>query len=180
MSVVINLESSCRYVRMELMEYRYGDNPGFRRARASLDQLSPEVEEELRTEKEVMGCYGEHLDRLSSVLNRLTTDQIGEQYAQLKSDLFSTSMAFFSSVSEQLTQFLRRVRVRLRGLPTDMKRHLLNYMRDWWIEKIYPMLQGFVDKLDDLAKRLAVDSFSVSLNYAFISVGFTFKPTFKK
>jgi len=165
---------------MELMEHRYGDYPGFRRARSSLDRLSPEVEKELKTEKEMMGCYGEHLHGLSSVLNTLTTDEISERYAQLKSDLFSTSMAFFSSVSEQLTQFLRRVRARLRGLPTDMKRHLLNYMRDWWIEKIYPMLQGFVDKIDDVATRLGVDSYSVSLDYAFISVGFTFKPTFKK
>ena len=165
---------------MEIMEHRYGDYPGFRRARASLDRLSPEVEKELKIEKEVMSCYGEHLYRLSSVLNTLTADQISERYAQLKSDLFSSSMAFFSSVSEQLTQFLRRVRIRLRGLPTDMKRHLLNYMRDWWIEKIYPMLQGFVDKIDDVAKRLGVDSYSVSLDYAFISVGFTFKPTFKK
>ena len=114
MLCVISLESRCRHIRMELMEYRYGDHPGFRRARASLDRLSPEVENELKTEKEIMGCYGEHLHRLSSVLNTLTTDQISERYAQLKSDLFSTSMAFFSSISEQLTQFLRRVRFRLR------------------------------------------------------------------
>lgn len=164
---------------MKLIERRFGDHPGFRRAKASLDQLSPEVEDELRVEKEVMGCYGEHLDKLYDILNTLTTEQIRERYAQLKSDLFSTSMAFFSSVSEQLTQFLRRVRARLRGLPTNMKRHLLNYMRDWWIEKVYPMLQEFIDKIDEVAKLLGVDSYSISLNYAFISVGFTFKPIFK-
>jgi len=165
---------------MESMEQRYGDHPGFRRAKASLDQLSYEAEKELKIEKDVMGCYGEHLDSLHRVLNTLTDEQISERYAELKSNLFSTSMSFFSSVSEQLTLFLRRATAQLRGLPTDMKRHLLNYMRDWWIEKIYPMLQKFIDKIDDVAKLLGVDSYSVSLNYAFISVGFTFKPIFKK
>ena len=131
-------------------------------------------------EKEIMGCYGEHLDQLHRVLDTLTTDQIRERYAQLKSDLFSTSMAFFSSVSEHLTQYLRRVRARLRGLPTDMKRYLLNYMRDWWIEKAYPMLRKFIDRIDGVAKLLGVDSYSISLSFALIGVEFTFKPIFKK
>jgi hypothetical protein len=165
---------------MEFMEHRYREHPGFSRAKASLEQLSGQVEEELSVEKEIMGCYAEHLDRLNRVLNIMTADQIAMKYAEFKSDLFSTSMAFFSSISELLTQFLRRVRVILRGLPTDMKRYLLNDRLDWWIEKVYPMIQNFIDKLDNVAKRLEVDNYSVSLNFTFISVGFTFKPTFKR
>lgn len=131
-------------------------------------------------EEELMGCYREHLDKLSYFLSKSTVNQISEKYADLKSDFFSTSMAFFSSISEQLTQYLTRVRMRLRGLPADMKASLLGYMRDLWIEKIYPRLQGFIDKLDKVAKLLGVDTYSVSLDYAFISVSFTFKPTFQK
>jgi uncharacterized protein YPO0396 len=165
---------------MEFIERRYGNHPDFRRVKDSLDRLSRQVEEELNIEKDVLGCYGEYLDKLHNLLNTMTADQISERYAELKSDLFSTSMAFFSSISEQLTQFSRRVSMRLRRLPTDMKRYLLNYMRDWFIGKVYPMLQSFIDKVDYVAKQLGVDSYSVSLNYAFISVGFTFKPLFKK
>ena len=61
-----------------------------------------------------------------------------------------------------------------------MKRHLLNYMQDLWIEKVYPILQTLIDKIDNVAKQLGVDSYSVSLNYAFIEVSFSFKPLFKK
>lgn len=174
------LESACRRLRMEVMEQRFGDHPDFHRARFSLDQLSHEMDEELSEERRVIGCYSEHLDKLYKALSRLTTDEINERYAQLKSDLFSTSMAFFSSVSEQFKQYLRRAKARLRGLPTNMKRHLLNYMQELWIEKLYPMLQTFVDKIDNVAKQLGVDSYSVSLNYAFIEVSFSFKPLFKK
>lgn len=172
------MESPCRHVRRELIQSRFGEDPVIRRVTDSLDQLSDKVDEELSVEKEIAGCYGEHLDRLGNMLNRLTIGQISEKYSKLKSDLFSTSMAFFSSVSEQLTQYLRRVKARLRGLPTDVKRHLLNYMRDLWIEKAYPMIQAFVDKMDTVAKLLRVDSYSVSLDIAFISVGFTFKPKY--
>jgi hypothetical protein len=45
-------------------------------------------------------------------------------------------------------------------------------------EKIYATLQSFVDKIDKVAKLLKVDSYSVELNLTFISVGFTFKPSF--
>jgi len=68
----------------------------------------------------------------------------------------------------------------LRGLPTDMKRNLLNYVRDWWVEKAYPMLQKFIDKIDGAAKLLGVDSYSVSLSFELIGGEFTFKPIFKK
>jgi len=164
---------------MEMMESRYGDDSRFRRVRASLDSFSQEFESELGLEKELIGCYGEHLDNLHSFLNKATVDQISERYARFKSDFFSTSMAFFSSLSEQLAQYMKRVSMRLRRLPADMKASLLNYMRDLWIEKIYPMLQGFMDKIDKVAKLLKVDSYSVSLDYAFISVSFTFKPVFE-
>jgi hypothetical protein len=165
---------------MELIKSRYGDHPDFDRILESLDMLSHQTEEELQAEKKILSCYGEHLDKVCAVLNTLTTEQIAERYAELKSDLFSTSMAFFSSISEQLTRFLKRVKMRLRGLSADIKVHLLNYMRDWWIEKIYPVIQYFIDKIDAVAKLLGVDSYSVSLNYAFITVGFTFKSTLKK
>jgi hypothetical protein len=165
---------------MELIKSRYGDHPDFDRIIESLNRLFRQNEEELQIEKKVLSCYGEHLDKVCAVLNTLTTEQIAERYAELKSDLLSTSMAFFSSISEQLTQFLKRVQMRLRGLSADMKVHLLNYMRDWWIEKIYPVIQSFIDKIDAVAKLLGVDSYSVSLNYAFITVEFTFKSTLKK
>jgi hypothetical protein len=138
------------------------------------------MDEESKTERLITNCYSKHLDRLHDVLNTLTTDQITERYAQLKSDLFSTSMAFFSSISEQLGQYLRRVKAQLRALPANMKRHLLSYMQDLWIEKVYPIIQAFVSKLDDVARQLGVDSYSVSLNYAFIEVSFSFKPAFKE
>ena len=53
-------------------------------------------------------------------------------------------------------------------------------MQDLWIEKVYPIIQAFVNKLDNVARQLGVDSYSVSLNYAFIGVSFSFKPAFKK
>jgi len=42
------------------------------------------------------------------------------------------------------------------------------------------MLQKFIDVVDKVAKQLGVDSYSVSLNYAFMEVGFSFKPDFSK
>lgn len=177
---MFSLESRCRHERMKLMERRFGDNDKFRRVMTSLNQLSDRVAEELSGEEEVTWCYGENLDRLGRALSNLTIGQIGERYSQLKSQLFSTSMAFFSSLSEQLTQYLKRVKARLQGLPTDAKRHLLNYMRDWWIEKAYPTIQAFVDKMDHVARLLRVDSYSVSLDISFISVSFTFKPEYER
>jgi len=169
------LDSPCRHVRMEAIETRYKDHPRFWRARESLERLSIEVEEELQTEQRVMDCYGDHLNQLHDSLLLLSEKQIRERYSQLKSDIFSTSMAFFSSISEQLSRFERRVKSRLRDLPADLKTQLLNYMRDWWIQRAYPMLQEFIDKLDRVAKLLGVESYQISLNYPFISVSFTFK-----
>lgn len=175
---MFSLETRCRYERMRLMERRFGDDVKFRRVMASLNQLSDEVAEDLSSEEEITRCYGKHLDRLGSKLNKLTIDQISERYSEMKSELFSTSMAFFSSLSDQFTQYLKRVKARLRGLPADAKRHLLNYMRDFWIEQAYPMIQAFVDRMDSVAKLLRVDSYSISLDIAFISIGFAFKPEY--
>jgi len=164
---------------MQMMERRYGDDPGFRRARTSLDSFYQDYQRELGFEKELIGCYGEHLDNIQMSLSRTTESSINERYAEFKSDFFSTSMAFFSSISDQLTQYMKGVGMRLRRLPAEMKTSLLNYMRDLWIERIYPTLQSFIDKIDKVAKALKVDTYSVSLEYAFISVSFSFKPVFK-
>lgn len=178
--MVNNLESPCRRLRREFLEQRFGDHPDFIRVRNSLDELDNEIAKESEVEQHVMGCYSEHLSKLNIVINRLSTDQIKERYADFKSELFSTSMMFFSSLSEQMKQYLGRVETRLRGLPTNMKRQFLNYMQDSWVEKMYPMLQRFIDMIDKVARRLGVDSYSVSLNYAFMEVGFSFKPDFSK
>jgi len=163
---------------METMKRRYGDDPRFRRALDCVYGSSEEIEEETRVERDLIGCYGENLDRIGSLLRKIPAEQIGEKYADLKAELFSTTMAFFSSLSEQLTQLMKKMSLKLRGLPSEMKTSLMNYMRDLWIEKIYPSLQSFVDKIDRVAKLLKVDSYSVELNLAFINVGFTFKPSF--
>lgn len=172
------MESPCKALRMETIKRRFGKDPRFRRALDYIYGLSQELEEETVMEREMIGCYGQSLDRLGSLLRKIPTEQIGEKYAELKAELFSTSMAFFSSLSEQLTQYMKKASLKLRGLPSEMKVSLLNYVRDLWIEKIYPTLQSFVDKIDKVAKLLKVDSYSVELNWSFISVGFTFKPSF--
>lgn len=175
---MFSLETRCRRERVELMERRYRNDEKFHHVMTSLNRLTEEVAEEIRDEEEVTRCYSEHLDWIGARLSDLTISQISEKYSELKSELFSTSMAFFSSLSDHLKQYLKRVKARLQGLQPDAKRHLLNYMRDWWIEKAYPMIQAFVDKMDRVAKRLRVDSYSVSLDIAFISVSFTFKPEY--
>ena len=172
------MESPCRNLRMKTMKRRYGEDPLFQRALEHVYSLSEELGEETVLERDLIGCYGQNLDRLDSMLKRTPPEQIGEKYAELKAELFSTSMAFFSSLSEQLTQFMKRASQKLRGISSEMKTSLLNYVRDLWIEKIYPTLQLFVDKIDKVAKLLKVDSYSVELNLTFISVGFTFKPSF--
>jgi hypothetical protein len=172
------LESPCSALRMETMKRRYGGDPRFHRALNYIAVSSEELEKETRVERGLIGCYGENLDRIDSLLRKMPAEQIGEKYADLKAELFTTSMAFFSSLSEQLTQLMKKMSLKLRGLPSEMKTSVLNYMRDLWIEKIYPSLQSFVDKIDGVAKLLKVDSYSVELNFAFINIGFTFKPSF--
>ncbi|MCJ7635595.1 hypothetical protein MUP77_24795 [Candidatus Bathyarchaeota archaeon] len=169
------MESRCRQIRMEVMEQKYANNPAFHRAKESLEELTREVMADFDKEQIVLGCYGKHLDQLTDTLNFLTMERIREQYAKLKSDVFSTSMAFFSSFSEQLVQFEKEAKARLRGLPREMKTQLLGYIRDWWIENAYPTLQTFVDKLDNVAKLLRVEHYSVSLNFGLIGVEFEFK-----
>lgn len=156
------------------MKRRYGGDPRFNRALDRIHTLSKELVEEIAIERDLISCYGQNLDRLNSLLRKIPTEQIGEKYAEFKAELVSTSMAFFSSLSEQLTQHIKKASLKLRGLPSEIKTSLLNWMRDLWIEKIYPTLQSFVDKIDKVAKLLKVDSYSVELNLAFISVGFTF------
>jgi len=143
-----------------------------------LHQLYDEAGSELESGKPLIDCYGQQLDRLSDVLSKFPSEKIDERYAELKSYFFSTTMAFFSSFSEQMTQFLRKAKMRLRNLPTQMKDSLVTLVRDFWIEKAYPLLQSFIDKIDSVAKKLKVDTYSVSLNLAFINVSFAFKPTF--
>ena len=174
------MESRCRESRIRSLENQYGDDPRFRKAMQIVNRLYEEARSELESEKPLMDCYGQRLDLLGDVLNRFTGERIESNYAELKSDFFSTSMAFFSSFSEQMTQFLRKAKMSLRHLPTHMKTSLVNLLRDFWIEKAYPLLQSFVDKIDSVAKKLKVDSYSVSMDIAFINVSFAFKPTFSQ
>lgn len=169
------MDSRCRQLRIEVMEQKYGNNPTFSRTRNSLEQLSQETIADLENEQMVLGCYGRHLEQLNETLSLLTIDKIKEQYSKLKSDIFTTSMAFFSSFSDQLMQFEKRVNTRLRGLPTEMKTQFLGYMRDLWLEKAYPILRTFVDKLDNVAKLLKVEHYLISFNFGLIGIEFEFK-----
>jgi RNAse (barnase) inhibitor barstar len=172
------LESRCRESRLRSLENKYGNDPRFKKAMQIVYRLYDEASSELEYEKPLMDCYGQRLDMLRDILSKATSERVELEYARLKSDLFSTSMAFFSSFSEQMTQFLRKAKMSLRNLPTQMKTSLVNLLRDFWIEQAYPLLQKFVDKLDVLAKKLKVDSYSVSMDIAFINVSFAFKPAF--
>jgi hypothetical protein len=172
------LESKCRALKIEDMQRRFGDDPHFPHALDLLKMTLNELDERAQSNGKLLSCYGENLDRIRDLITKTSTEQIGARYAAFKAQLFTNSMAFFSSLSEQMTQVLKRFASRMRGYSSEMKTSFVNFMRDTLTEKIYPILQSFVDKIDSVAKLLKVDTYSVGLNLSFINVGFTFKPSF--
>ena len=64
------------------MESRFGDDPRLQPAGGSLSSLSEDIEGELGFQKELIGCYGKHLDKLSNFLGKSAVNKIARAEIQ--------------------------------------------------------------------------------------------------
>lgn len=149
-----------------------------KRAEDEYKHVSEEIESRFQKERIIFDCHSHRLMSLDDSISLLSEQELASKRGSLRSEVFIANLQFFSSVADFLDSAIERGKAGFRPLKKVSKRLKLLFTSALR-EKILTLLQDTINKflglLDDIAKKLHVDSYSIGISAAFIQLGLTFK-----
>jgi hypothetical protein len=150
-------------------EYGKDDDDAEGRVQAAISKALEDVSGDL----EFLSCYEETISAKGRMISNLTEADLESQKPRLQSELLANNLMLGSSISQILDKYTERVRAHLRPFPRWMKDHLIG-METRILVRIQEVIERYLNRIRDYAKRIGVLNFSISMGAGPVSFTFTF------
>jgi hypothetical protein len=122
----------------------------------------------------LVDCHSKSVTSLNQKIVEMSKEELRQQTPRLQSELFTMNLMFTSSLSQLHDAFLERVKAHLRPFPRRLKEQLLVGVEQNILHRLIPMIERYLEGVQDIAQRIGVESYSISIGIGIIQFTFTF------
>jgi hypothetical protein len=130
--------------------------------------------EDIEPDKDLLKCYSQRITEMSERVTGLSEENLDQERARLQSEITTWSYAVSNCISEMVQRFKRQVIAHLPRPHIPGLKYMLLGVEDKLLKILEPILTKFHEELKNVAKRLGLQNYSISIGVGIVQFTFTF------